>query len=149
MELFTRNSPYYHLLKYLLFLLKHPVYSEFMFVASGIRHVMHMRFVVMYGLPHSTAISTLSHKRYDFRNKLLNAKCALFSSITFVSNISHYMKNLSEIWSKNLYWSSSKFSNYYCPFSAKPESFWRCFEKYTNVKFNENRYSGNRLVQCG
>jgi hypothetical protein len=27
MNLFTRNSPYYHLLKYLLFLLKHPVYK--------------------------------------------------------------------------------------------------------------------------
>jgi len=26
MNLFTLNSPYYHLLKYLLFLLKHPVY---------------------------------------------------------------------------------------------------------------------------
>jgi len=25
MNLFTRNSPYYHLLNYLLFLLKHPV----------------------------------------------------------------------------------------------------------------------------
>ena len=27
MNLFTRNSPYYHILKYLLFLLKHPVYT--------------------------------------------------------------------------------------------------------------------------
>ena len=27
-NLFTRNSPYYHLLKYLLFLLKHPVYGK-------------------------------------------------------------------------------------------------------------------------
>jgi hypothetical protein len=27
MNLFTRNSPYYHLLKYVLFLLKHPVYT--------------------------------------------------------------------------------------------------------------------------
>jgi hypothetical protein len=27
MSFFTRNSPYYHLLKYLLFLLKHPVYK--------------------------------------------------------------------------------------------------------------------------
>jgi hypothetical protein len=26
MKLFTRNSPYYHLLKYLLFVLKHPIY---------------------------------------------------------------------------------------------------------------------------
>jgi hypothetical protein len=28
MNLFTWNSPYYHLLKYLLFLLKHPVYKH-------------------------------------------------------------------------------------------------------------------------
>ena len=28
MNLFTRNSPHYHLLKYLLFLLKHPVYCK-------------------------------------------------------------------------------------------------------------------------
>jgi hypothetical protein len=28
MNIFTRNSPYYHLLKYLLFLLKHPVYDH-------------------------------------------------------------------------------------------------------------------------
>jgi len=28
MNLFTRQSPYYHLLKYLLFLLKHPVYTQ-------------------------------------------------------------------------------------------------------------------------
>ena len=28
MNLFTRNSPYYNLLKYLLFLLKHPVYFQ-------------------------------------------------------------------------------------------------------------------------
>jgi len=28
MNLFTRNSPYYHLIKYLLFLLKHPIYKH-------------------------------------------------------------------------------------------------------------------------
>jgi hypothetical protein len=28
MNLFTRNSPYYHLINYLLFFLKHPVYKE-------------------------------------------------------------------------------------------------------------------------
>jgi len=27
MNLFAKNSPYYHILKYLLFLLKHPVYD--------------------------------------------------------------------------------------------------------------------------
>ena len=30
MNLFIGNSPYYHLLKYLQFLLKHPVYSPMM-----------------------------------------------------------------------------------------------------------------------
>ena len=32
MNLFTRNSPYYHLLKYLLFLLKHPVYIYIIYI---------------------------------------------------------------------------------------------------------------------
>jgi len=32
MNLFTQNSPYYHLLKYLLFLLKHPVYTVVVFI---------------------------------------------------------------------------------------------------------------------
>jgi hypothetical protein len=39
MNLFTRNSPYYHLLKYLLFLLKHPVYFHvFMFQKPNSKH---------------------------------------------------------------------------------------------------------------
>jgi len=33
-NVFTRNSPYYHLLKYLLFLLKHPVYIYRVFHGS-------------------------------------------------------------------------------------------------------------------
>jgi len=35
MNVFTRNSPYYHLLKYLLFLLKHPVYGRFKTIFSS------------------------------------------------------------------------------------------------------------------
>ena len=34
MNLFTRNSPSYHQLKYLLFLLKHPIYSYYQRVSS-------------------------------------------------------------------------------------------------------------------
>jgi hypothetical protein len=33
MNLFTRNTPYYHLLKCLLFLLKHPVYLDYTAIA--------------------------------------------------------------------------------------------------------------------
>ena len=36
MNVFTRNSPHYHLLKYLLFLLKHPVYYNAMDVIDEI-----------------------------------------------------------------------------------------------------------------
>jgi len=37
MNLFTQNSPYYHLLKYLQFLLKHPVYT-YIFLICNIGH---------------------------------------------------------------------------------------------------------------
>ena len=37
MNLFTRNSPYYHLLNYLLFLLKHPVYIYLMRIRNMFR----------------------------------------------------------------------------------------------------------------
>jgi len=45
MNLFTRNSPYYHLLKYLLFLLKHPVYYNVMYVMDEISPYMKMEVV--------------------------------------------------------------------------------------------------------
>jgi len=47
MDLFTRSSPYYHLLKYLIFILKTPVFSEYVSVGLVIQHVMRMRHVVM------------------------------------------------------------------------------------------------------
>jgi hypothetical protein len=44
MKLLTRNSPYCHLLKYLLFLLKHPVYQHMHLTATKTR-----RYKLMYG----------------------------------------------------------------------------------------------------
>jgi len=40
MNLFTRNSPYYHFLKYLLVLLKHPVYYSAMNVMDDLRNIL-------------------------------------------------------------------------------------------------------------
>jgi len=48
MNLFTRNSTYYHLLKYLLFLLKHPVYSP-SYCRYCLYHASH-DFRIKYGL---------------------------------------------------------------------------------------------------
>ena len=41
MNLFTRNNPYYHLLKYLLFLLKHPVYCVLMVKIKTIYYILY------------------------------------------------------------------------------------------------------------
>ena len=58
--------------------------------ALAIQHVMRMRHI---GLPLSY-FSTLYHKRYDFREKVIVHKvCVLTSSTTFVWNISHYKQN--------------------------------------------------------
>jgi len=43
MNLLIRNSPYYHLLKYLLFLLKHPVYASTLKAAAPAVFVVRMR----------------------------------------------------------------------------------------------------------
>jgi hypothetical protein len=54
------------------------------FVALGMQHAVRMRHVIR-GLSGSQDISTLSHKRQELRKKmLLNTKCVLIFSATFV-----------------------------------------------------------------
>jgi hypothetical protein len=38
---------------------------------------------------------------------------------------------------------------YSCQILMKTEFFRQIFQKYLNVKFNENLYSGNSVVSCG
>jgi len=58
MNLFTRNSPYYHLLKHLLFLLKHPVYicsmNRSALLKLGENHGFHLnhKYRTVFILPH-------------------------------------------------------------------------------------------------
>ena len=58
---------------------KRITYSEFAFVALGIKNVTLKRHIVVYVLPRSTIFfPTLSHKQHDFRRgggNLLNTKC--------------------------------------------------------------------------
>ena len=51
----------------------------------------------------------------------------------------------------NIYWSSDTVhSNIYsCQISMKYESSGQIFEKFLNVKFDENPFSGSRIVPCG
>jgi hypothetical protein len=50
-------------------------------------------YIVNCGLSGSTYFSTLSHRRHDFRKRLLNMTCVLIFSATVVRNISHSKKN--------------------------------------------------------
>jgi len=92
--------------------------------------------------------STLSHKRHNFGGKkLLNIKCALIFSTTFVWNISH-SKNSARYYHKSTQvfkWSirGSRQILTKLKFSRQ------IFEKYSNIKLYENPFSCSWVVSCG
>jgi hypothetical protein len=70
-------------------------YSECGFVALVVQHAMRMRhFMPSVASPALSYFSTLSHKRHDYRIKVVEYKmCVLIFSTTFVSNIFHVKRN--------------------------------------------------------
>jgi hypothetical protein len=82
--------------------------SVCVFVDLVIQHAMRMRHNI-FSLPNSTIFSTFSHKRYDFRKKILrNIKmCFVIFSTTYFWNISHSKKKWAR-YDKNVKLSSCK-----------------------------------------
>ena len=79
--------------------------------------------------------------------ELLNMKCVLIFSTTFVWYTSHSMKN----WTRNDPQSILVFmrsSCYFCQILMKLEFSRLIFEKYSNINFNENPSSGRHAVPC-
>ena len=82
-----------------------------------------------------------------FENVLLNIKCVLIFSTTFVWNVSHSKKNWASFDQKSIL--TFRYStSYSCPSLIKLESSQQIFEKYSSFKFNENPSSGSQVVPC-
>ena len=96
-------------------------------------------------------ISTLSHKRHDFRKwKVTEHKmCILISSTTFVWHISHSKKKWARCDKKCLmvFMSSTR---YYFSILFTLEFSWQFFfQKYSNIKCHENPSIASRVVPWG
>jgi hypothetical protein len=93
--------------------------------------------------PTAKCFSTLSHKRHDFREKrkkLMNIKCFLIFSATFIWNIYHYKKNVVR-YDQNVFSSSCKVT------VILVRLWWNLYvlDKFRKVKFHENPSSGSRV----
>jgi len=80
-------------------------------------------YVVCLALPH---FCTLSHKRQDFRKKVIEHKmCVLIFSTTFVRNISHSKNNSAKYYKRPSFLMES--TRYSCQILIKREFSWNIF----------------------
>jgi hypothetical protein len=92
--------------------------------------------------------STLSRKRHGIRKKkILNIKCVLIFSTNFVWNTSH-SKNWAR-YDQECILAPMCGTCYSCHVLIKLEFSGNISEKYSNIQFHENLYSGSRVIPCG
>ena len=89
--------------------------------------------------------SRLSHKRQDFRKMLLNTKCVFRFSLPLWSEAFFIVKRIErDVMKKGVIF------NVKYPSDINETRISRqLFEKYSNIKFNENSSGGSRIIPCG
>jgi len=90
---------------------------------------------------------TLSHKRNDFRRKVIEHKMCVSSFLKLLSGTFLILWRNERDMIKNAYWSSN--TRYSCQILMKLEFSGQTFEKCSNIKFHENPSSRSRDVPYG
>jgi hypothetical protein len=119
------------------------------FVDLGIQHAKLMLRITLSSVacPAAPKVSTLSHKRKNFRQEVIEAKiCVVFLSALFSETFVILTGNERDVF-KNVYWSYVKY-RYSCQILMKIEFSRDIFVKILNVKFLENSSIGSRVVPC-
>ena len=83
--------------------------------------------------------STLSHKWQAFHEELLNINCVFWFSPQRFSEIFLTLRRTER----------KIKTSYSCQIAITFEFSWQIFEKYSNIKFQENSPNGSRIVPCG
>jgi len=93
--------------------------------------------------------STLSHKRHDFSKKYILIKCVCWLPLQCLSETFIILKRNERDVVIYVHRSSCKVDFHSCYVLMKLEFSWQIFEKFSNMKFHENPFSGSRVVPCG
>ena len=80
---------------------------------------------------------------------LLNIKCVFWFSLQLSSEIFLILRRINQDIIRNVYWSSCKLHIILCKVLMLLEFSRQIFEKYFNIKFDENTPSGSRVVPYG
>jgi hypothetical protein len=102
-------------------------------------------YIVVCALPVTAVFThTTSYTARFSGEKLLNIKCVLIFSATFVRNISHSKKNSERYHNRN--WVFMQSTRYSCQILMIFEFSRQIFEKFSNICFDKNQSSGSRFL---